>query len=56
MNKETFQLPFANIPAAVAHVSQLTGFEPLNDIEKIDVNAKKYEFHFASISYYDSMV
>jgi len=49
-------LPFSSIKAAGKNISQILGFEPLNDIEKVDINAKKYEFIYYAGSLYDSKV
>ena len=37
------QLPFNSIKAAGKNISQILGIEPLNDIEKVDENAKNEE-------------
>jgi uncharacterized protein YdgA (DUF945 family) len=54
--EEKLQLEYNNIKAAGKGFSQLIGFEPLNELEKIDPTARKYEFLFAAISYIESLV
>jgi len=54
--EETFVLPHPTIKAAATSISNLLGFDPLNDLEKLDVNVKKFEISYATVSYLDSMV
>jgi hypothetical protein len=56
LTEEKFQLPFPTIKAAAASLSNLLGFEPLNELDKLDVNVNKYEILYATVSYYESMV
>lgn len=56
MFEEKLQLPFNSIKDAGKNISELLGMEPLNDIEKVDINAKKYEFIFYSGSIYETKV
>jgi hypothetical protein len=54
--EEKIQLPFNNMKVAGRNFSNIIGFEPLNDIEKVDSNAKKYEFVYSAVSVYESLV
>lgn len=54
--EEKLQLPFSSIKAAGKNVSELIGMESLNDIEKVDINAKKYEFIYYAGSIYETKV
>jgi hypothetical protein len=54
--EEKIQLPYFNMNAVGKSFSQLIGFESLNDVEKVDKNAKKYEYLFSVISVYDSVL
>jgi hypothetical protein len=56
ISEEKLQLPFPTIKAAANSLSNLLGFEPLNDLDKLDVNVKKYEILYATMSYYEAMV
>jgi len=54
--EEKLQLPFNSIKAAGKNISDLLGMDPLNDIEKVDINAKKYEFIYYALSLYETRV
>lgn len=54
--EEKIQLPYSNMKMAGNNFSQVVGFESLNEVEKIDQNAKKYEFIYSVFSFYDSYV
>jgi hypothetical protein len=54
--EEKLQLPFNNMKNAGRNFANIIGIEPLNEIEKIDTNAKKYEFVFSAVSVYESLV
>lgn len=54
--EEKLQLPFNSIKAAGKNISELLGMEPLNDIEKVDLNAKKYEYIYYAGSIYETKV
>lgn len=54
--EEKIQLPFNNMKVAGRNFSNIIGFEPLNEIEKVDSNAKKYEFVYSAVSVYESIV
>ena len=54
--EEKIQLPYSNMNAVGKSFSQLIGFESLNDVEKVDKNAKKYEYLFCVISIYESVL
>ena len=54
--EEKIQLPYANMNAAGKAFCQVVGFESLNEVEKVDKNAKKYEFLFCVISVYEEMI
>lgn len=54
--EEKLQLPYNNIKIAGKSISDLFGFESLNDLEKVDINTKKYEFYYAVTTYYESLV
>jgi hypothetical protein len=54
--EEKLQLPYPTVKAAANGLSSLLGFEPLNELDKLDVNVKKYEILFATMSYYETMV
>ena len=54
--EEKIQLPYNNMKLAGRNFSSIIGFESLNDVEKVDSNAKKYEFIYSAVSVYDSMV
>ena len=53
---EKLELPYPNIKTAGKNICQLLGFNPLNEVDKVDKTAKKYEFLFAYASLYDSLV
>ena len=54
--EEKIQLPYNNMKLAGKSFSTIVGFESLNDVEKVDVSAKKYEFLFTAVSIYETMV
>jgi hypothetical protein len=54
--EEKIQLPYSNMIAAGKSFSELIGFESLNEIDKVDRNAKKYEFLYSTISVYEAVV
>lgn len=54
--EEKIQLPFPNIKVAGKNFSQIIGFDPLNDLDKIDPSAKKYEFVYAMLNLFESVV
>jgi len=54
--EEKIQLPYSSMKQVGQSFSQIIGFEALNDLNKIDVNAKKYEFLYSVVSIYDSIV
>jgi len=49
-------LPFGSIKSAGKNISEILGIEPINDIEKVDINAKKYEFVYYAASIYETKV
>lgn len=56
MAEEKIQLPYKNMKIVGEKFSEQLGFMPLNDIEKVDVNIKKYEFAYAITSFHDNIV
>jgi uncharacterized protein YdgA (DUF945 family) len=55
-SEEKIQLPYNNMKLVGKSFSQIVGFEPLNDVDKVDQNAKKYEFIYSAVSIYESMI
>ena len=49
-------LPYNNIKNAGYKFSEIIGLEPLNDIEKIDYSAKKFEFAYAYKNYFENLL
>lgn len=54
--EEKLQLPYPTVKAAATSLTNLIGFEPLTELDKIDVNVKKFEIQYAAMSYYESLV
>ena len=54
--EEKIQLPYNNMKLVGKNFASIVGFEALNEVDKVDINAKKYEFVFSAISIYESMV
>ena len=54
--KERLQLPYSNMKLVGKNFSNVIGFEPLNETDKVDQNAKKYEFIYAVMNIYGAMV
>ncbi|MCQ2815994.1 MAG: hypothetical protein MJ252_01900 [archaeon] len=54
--EEKLGLPFKDIKSAARGISEIIGFNPLNDIEKIEANAKRYEFIYAYIGYLGNLL
>lgn len=54
--EEKIQLPLKNMKQVGLKFSEIVGFDPLNDVDKVDQNAKKYEFVYSTVSIYDSIV
>ena len=54
--EEKMGLPYNSIKTAAIKFSEIIGLDPLNDIEQIDTNVKKYEFVYAYISYLENLL
>jgi hypothetical protein len=54
--EEKLQLPYPTIKAAASNLTSLIGFETLTELDKLDVNVKKYEIQYAAMSYYESLI
>jgi len=55
-SKEKLQLPYSNMKLVGKNFSNVIGFETLNEVDKVDQNAKKYEFLFSVINIFGAMV
>ena len=53
---EKMGLPYNSLKNAAIKFSEIIGMDPLNDIEKIDTNMKKYEFDYAYINYFENLL
>ena len=53
---EKMGLPYHNIKSAAENFSEIIGLEPLNNIDSIDKEAKKYEFVYAYKDYFDNLL
>ncbi len=54
--EEKMGLPYHNIKSAVENFSEIIGLEPLNNIDAIDSQLKKYEFVYAYKNYFDNLL
>ena len=54
--EEKMGLPYNSIKNAGIKFSEIIGLDPLNDIEKIDNSAKKFEFVYAYKNYFDNLL
>jgi len=54
--EEKMGLPYNSIKNAAIKFSEIIGLEPLNEIELIDTNVKKYEFVYAYINYFENLL
>ena len=54
--EEKLELPYHNIKSAIENISEIVGLEPLNNIDEIDSNIRKYEFVFAYKNYFDNLL
>ena len=50
--EEKMGLPYNSVKNAAIKFSEIIGLDPLNDVEQIDSNVKKYEFVYAYINYF----
>ena len=53
---EKMGLPYNSIKSAAENFSEIIGLEPLNNIDAIDSNVKKYEFIYAYKNYFDNLL
>ena len=49
-------LPYHNIKSAAENFSEIIGLEPLNNIDSIDSNVRKYELDYAYKNYFDNLL
>ena len=54
--EEKMGLPYNSVKNAAIKFSEIIGLDPLNDIEQIDSNVKKYEFVYAYINYFENLL
>ena len=54
--EEKMGLPYNSVKNAAVKFSEIIGLDPLNDIEQIDSNVKKYEFVYAYINYFENLL
>ena len=54
--KEKLQLPYSNMKLVGKNFSNVIGFETLNEVDKVDQNAKKYEFVYSVMNIFGAMV
>jgi hypothetical protein len=54
--REKLQLPYTNMKQVGKNFSNVIGFEPLNEADKVDQNTKKYEFVYSVMNIYGAMV
>ena len=54
--EEKMGLPYNSVKNAAIKFSEIIGLDPLNDIEQIDSNIKKYEFVYAYINYFENLL
>jgi len=47
----TYNLPYTSIKQVGTSVSEIIGINPLNDLDNINPDIRKFEFYFSSISY-----
>ena len=53
---ETLGMPYKDIKAAAIGLSEIIGLMPLNNIDNIEPNAKKFEFIYAYVSYLNNLL
>ena len=54
--EEKLGLPYHNIKSAAENFSEIIGLEPLNNIDSIDSNVRKYELDYAYKNYFDNLL
>ena len=54
--EEKMGLPYNSVKNAAIKFSEIIGLDPLNDVEQIDSNVKKYEFVYAYINYFENLL
>ena len=54
--EEKMGMPYNSVKNAAIKFSEIIGLDPLNDIEQIDSNVKKYEFVYAYINYFENLL
>ena len=54
--EEKMGLPYNSVKNAAIKFSEIIGLDPLNDIDQIDTNVKKYEFVYAYINYFENLL
>jgi len=53
---EKIGLSYNSLKNAAIKFYEIIGMDPLNNIEKIDTNIKKYEFVYAYINYFENLL
>ena len=54
--EEKLGLPYHNFKSAAENFSEIIGLEPLNNIDSIDSNVRKYELDYAYKNYFDNLL
>ena len=54
--EEKISLPYNSIRNAGKAISEIIGLTPVNDVDKVDSNAKRFEFVYAYVSYLDNLL
>ena len=54
--EEKMSLPYNSIRNAGKSFSEIIGLNPVNDVSKVDSNAKRFEFIYAYVSYLDNLL
>ena len=54
--EEKISLPYNSVSNAGKAISEIIGLTPVNDVSKVDANAKRFEFVYAYVSYMESLL
>jgi hypothetical protein len=54
--EEKISLPYNSVRNAGKAISEIIGLTPVNDVSKVDTNAKRFEFVYAYVSYMESLL
>ena len=55
-NEQKMGLPYNSIKNCAIKFSEVIGLNPLNDVDQIDTNVKKYEFVYAYVNYLENLL